>query len=237
MSNIPPPPTFDWARAIERNRDALNAILAALFAMLGLEAGGTLGRIERGVHRAVLRVLRPAESALRRLIVIAARGLVVKPVASRPMPKGGIAGKGGGARRPSFPLFDPRKRFAHQRRRSGRRGNPRITTFRVDAWGDPVWTSSDDGRPATPPNDGCVDATRLSRRLEALKLALTDLPRQAKRLVRARARREKVPSLRFKSPLRPGRPPGYRQKLTHEVDEVLVECHALARDVERLDTS
>ena len=39
-------------------------------------------------HRAVLRVLRPAESAMRRLIVIAARGLVVKVVPSRPMPKG-----------------------------------------------------------------------------------------------------------------------------------------------------
>ena len=37
-----------------------------------------MGRLPRSVHRAVLRVLWPAESAVRRLIIIAARGLVVK---------------------------------------------------------------------------------------------------------------------------------------------------------------
>jgi hypothetical protein len=80
-------------------------------------------------------------------------------------------------------------------------------------------------------------STRLGRRLEALKLALADLPRQARRLVRLQARREKVPSLCLKSPLRPGRPPGYRRKPNHDVDHVLAECHALARDAERPDTS
>ena len=43
-----------------------------------------------------------------------------------------------------------------------------------------------------PPPDGLVNAQRLARRLEALKLALDDLPRQARRLVRWRLRREKV---------------------------------------------
>ena len=37
-----------------------------------------------------------------------------------------------------------------------------------------------------------------------------------------------MPSPEFKSPLRPGHPPGYRRKPTHEVDEVLTECHWLA---------
>jgi hypothetical protein len=227
---------MDWTRAIERNRDALTAILTALFAMLGLPANGSVGRIPRLVHRTVLRVLRPAESAARRLIVIAARGLVVKPAASRPMPAGGIVRKGG-APRLSFSLFDPRKRFALKPRRSGPRSIPRITTFSVNAWGDPVWSSSSPRPAAKPPDDGRVDVTRLSRRLEALKLALADLPRQARRLVRAQARREKIPNLRLKSPLRPGRAPGSRRKPDHDVDHVLIECHALARDAMSPDTS
>jgi len=31
-----------------------------------------------------------------------------------------------------------------------------------------------------------------------------------------------------KRPMRPGLPPGYRQRQKHEVDEVLAECHRLA---------
>ena len=77
---------MDWALAIERNSEALKGIVAALFAMLGLEGEAVVGRIPQPLHRAVLRVLRPAESAVRRLIVIAARGLVVKLVPSRPLP-------------------------------------------------------------------------------------------------------------------------------------------------------
>ena len=83
---------FDWPRAIERNSEALNRIVEALFAMLGLAGEVTVGRIPHPLHRAVLRVLRPAESAVRRLIIIVARGLVVKLSPSRPMPKGAIIG-------------------------------------------------------------------------------------------------------------------------------------------------
>ena len=83
---------LDWALAIERNSEALKGIIAALFAMLGLDGEVPVGRLPRSVHRAVLRVLWPAESAVRRLIIIAARGLVVKlaaaPPISRPMPAG-----------------------------------------------------------------------------------------------------------------------------------------------------
>ena len=61
---------------------------ADLFIMLGLAGETTVSRISWPVYRAVLRVLRPAESALRRLIVVAARGLVVKPSASRLIPAG-----------------------------------------------------------------------------------------------------------------------------------------------------
>jgi hypothetical protein len=82
-----------------------------------------------------------------------------------------------------------------------------------------------------------IDARRLHARLEALKLALEDLPRQARRLVRARARRAKVARLELQSVMRPGRPPGHRKRPIHDVDHVLAECHWLARDVEAHDTS
>ena len=244
---------MDWARAIERNSEALNGIVAELFAMLGLAGEATVSRIPRSVHSAVLRVLRPAESAMRRLIIIAARGLVVKPAPSRPKPAGAI-GKGGpirqsGPSRPSFQLFDTRKNFAELRphRRKFTRNPPRIHFFGGDPWvafeSDPrvaaLWAARRPLAvdPPPPPSDGLVDAGRVSRRLEALKLALDDLPRQARRLARWRARREAAPSPKFRSPLRPGRPPGYRRKPIHLVDEVLIECHGLAFDAIKPDTS
>jgi hypothetical protein len=230
--------TMDWARAIERNSEALKGIVAALFAMLGLVGEVTVERIPQILHRAVLRVLHPAESAVRRLIVIAARGLVVKPTPSRPMPKGLIISKGGSSRA-SFRLFDPRKSFAELRERTPVRKLPRIHYFGPDPRVAAIWASY---KPAVvpvppPPPDGLVAAEPLTRRMQALKSALNDLPRQAKRLARWRLRRDNIPSLKFKSPLRPGRPPGHRKKPTHEVDELLIECHGLAYDALRLDTS
>jgi hypothetical protein len=232
---------LDWARAIERNRDALTSIVAALFAMLGLQDGGTLGRIERELHRSVLRVLRPAESAVRRLIVIAARGLVLKPVPSRPWQKGRVI-KQGSTPCLSFPLFDTRKRFDFNRpRRIPDHRRPRIWVFDDTPPNVRVFRPEDFGRSVPEKEeDAQIDAARLGRRLMAIKLALEDLPRQAKRLVRLKARREALQQqgrAAFISPMRHGRPPGYRKKPRHEVDEVLIECHGLARDVERLDTS
>jgi hypothetical protein len=218
---------MDWELAIKRNSEALIGIVVELFAMLGIAPA----RIPQDLHRAVLRLLRPAESAVRRLIAIAARGLVVKLAASRPMPTGKVIGKGGNSR-PSFQLFDPRKNFNRPRRRKVTGLIPRIHVFPYESL-----------RPAAPPAtalsppDGLVNAERLGRRLQALKSALDDLPRQAKRLARWRLRREKMPSPKFRSPLRPGRPPGHRRKPAHEVDEVLIECHGLAFDALKPDTS
>ena len=227
---------MDWARAIERNSEALKGIVAALFAMLGLAGSDTAARIPQPLHRAVLRVLQPAESAMRRLIIVAARGLVVKLEPSRAMPKGHKIGKGGGRlRQPSFKLFDPRKRFAELRQHRVRytRNPPRIHVFPYDSL---VAAPRPAAVPVSPP-DGLVNAARITRRLNALKLALDDLPRQAKRLVRWRLKREKAKSPKFKSPLRPGHPPGSRRKPTHEVDEVLTECHGLACWAMEPDTS
>ena len=229
---------MDWARAIERNSEALKGIVAALFAMLGLAGEATGLRIPQPLHRAVLRVLRPAESAMRRLVVIAARGLVVKPSPSRPKPVGPI-GKGGGNRPPSFQLFDPRKNFAElrQHRVKYTRNPPRIHFFGSDPTVASLWAARAPIADPAPPPDGLLNAERLTRRLQALKLALDDLPRQARRLARWRLRRENAKSPKFRSPLRPGHPPGYRRKPVHEVDEVLIECHGLACDAMRLDTS
>ena len=232
---------LDWALAIERNSEALKGIVAALFAMLGLDGEAPGLRLPRSVHSAVLRVLRPAEYAMWRLIVIAARGLVVKLPASRPisrpMPAGPI-GKGGqgGPSGPSFQLFDPRKNFAAPRRRRPARNPPRIHFFGSD-WAVTTWQARPPKAGPVPPADGLVGAERLTRRLQALKLALDDLPRQAKRLARWRVRRENMAGPTFKSPIRPGAPPGGRRKPVHPIDKVLTECHYLAWEAERSDTS
>ena len=60
---------MDWALAIKRNSEALKGIVEELFAMLGLVGEATVARIPPPLHSAVLRVLRPAESAMRRLII------------------------------------------------------------------------------------------------------------------------------------------------------------------------
>jgi hypothetical protein len=103
---------MDWNAAIERNREALKRVLAMLVAMAGLAprgqftffpqegaAASRLARPEksklspaltlpRHLHRAVLRLLRPTEAAVRRLVIVMARGLVVKlPPARERKPK------------------------------------------------------------------------------------------------------------------------------------------------------
>ncbi|HUQ37972.1 MAG TPA: hypothetical protein VM144_16500 [Aestuariivirga sp.] len=217
---------FDWDLAIKRNSEALKGIIETLFAMLGLVGDATVSRIPPTLHHAVLRVLRPAESAVRRLIIIAARGLVVKLAPSRSMPKGFKIGKGDGSRFPAFQLYDTRKYFPElsQRRIKYAKNPPRIHVFPYDTL-VPILRPT---AVSPPPPDGLVNGERLSRRLQALKLALDDLPRQARRMARWRVRREVMPSPKFKSPLRPGRAPGSRRKPTHEVDEILADCHGLA---------
>ena len=140
--------SMDWAGAIETNSAALKAIIEVLFAMLGLGSADTVSRIPVTLYRAVLRLLHPAESALRRLIVIAARGLVVKvaparPRLVRPVGRSHVKGK---RLQVSFQLFDTRKDFSH------------------------VFDQSLLSRP-----ERMVDTTRLNQRLQILKSALDDL--------------------------------------------------------------
>jgi hypothetical protein len=239
---------FDWARAIAINRDALIAVVEAIFRLLGLEGEATLERLPHYLHRRALRLLRPAESAARRVIVMAARGLAVGPApALRPRPAGVVPQKAkapttpGRPRRPAFQLHDPRKRFTERRRASPARHRlPRISVLGFDPPVADLWPASPPAANTTPLDDeGLINARPLCRRLQALKAALDDVPRQAQRLVRWRARRERDGALRplFVTPLRPGLPPGYRKKPVREVDYLLLECHGLACEAIRLDTS
>jgi hypothetical protein len=162
--------------------------------------------LPRHLHTAILRVLRPAEAAARRLIVIMARGLVVTLPAFRPRTpkKTSLARKGGtgiilprgfvvkrgvimpsppsvSQRIPSLPLFDPRKRFFYVRP-ARNRGVPRIS--------DPVAGARLPIPVRQPPlPNGRVSGARIHKRLATLAAALDDLPGQAKRFARLRALR------------------------------------------------
>ena len=205
---------MDWPRAIACNSEALKGVIEVIFAMLGLAGSNPVSLIPMTLYRAVLRLLQPVESTLRRLIVIAARGLVVKVTPSRPIGERPISRPVAKKKRVnvSFQLFDTRKDFT--------RGYNR------------VFTQSLLSRP-----ERMVDAFPLTQRLQILKSALDDLPHQAMRFARWRVRRENLKSPKFKSPFRPGPPPGHRKRKTHEVDELLTECHALACYALKPDTS
>src|SRR5689334_4532792 len=97
---------MDLRHAIEHHRQPLLNIVITLFGMIGLAEGGSIERLSWPVYRAVLKVLRPAESAVRRLIVVMARDVVVKPRAASSRPAGPAARRKGLARR-RFSLFDP----------------------------------------------------------------------------------------------------------------------------------
>jgi len=324
---------MDWDAAIEKNREALKRVLA----MAGLGQSAIADRqsgsaqaaegptdclwptadcrvlLPRHLHRAVLRLLRPAEAAARRLIIVAARAVAVahvpKPIPAKvamfaPSPSALRADTspplregedGSQARRPSsppgtggevpseceaergigetyarpplvrrkvansprlsFPLFDPLRRF--HRRRPARRGVPRIS---FPGFSDPFPI------PPPPSDNDAIDATRLALRLAALARVLDDLPREARRFARWRARLDqgldrraeaascgseerageaarpgKVGAncrIRRLSPLRGGPPPGLPRRPSHAVHDILDAVHGLAFWVlERPDTS
>ena len=300
---------MDGSAAIERNRLALKRIVASLIAMAGFAVddrqSGTGNRqsetrmgdaapqaptpdcrlpiaatLPRHLRLAILRLLRPAEAAARRLIIAAARGLAVSlPPPRKPTPKpvppdqflrrlgiavvmspadraraAAAARRAAAPARPrsvSLPLFDPLRRpqFAGAKRRYvPARAVPRIMLPGVI---EPYRL------PPPPSHNDRVSAARLGQRLAALAAALDDLPRQAMRFARWKARRDQGLARRA-WPLRGGRPPGGRlsrfdptaahaaagargQKAprnVREVDEILAHAHSLALyALENPDTS
>jgi len=131
----------------------------------------------------------------------------------------------------SLPLLDPLPVFSFRPRYRRPKAFPRITCIGLSE-PTPIpenWIPSPDDE---------INAAPLCRRLHALQRALDDLPGQARRLARWKARRDagRLRAKRF-SPMRPGWPPGHRKRRTHEVDEVLRECHSLAVYALGQDTS
>ncbi len=231
---------WSFEGVIERNTGLLKPIVAALFVLLEGAA-----RLSPGVYRKVLYMLRPAESAVRRLIVIAARDVVAKPIGVRPKPVSPIVGKGG-ATRCSFALFDPRKRFPQFQQIQKRKITkvpPRFYRVGSDPPGTAPWYAQPcpvpPVLPVLPPlSDGLVDGARVSRRLHALQSALADIPRQAQRLARWRLRRLSTPHLRKMDVMRYGKAPGYRKQKTREIDTILDDCHYFACEaIKTPDTS
>jgi hypothetical protein len=237
---------MNWNFAIERWRVPLLGHVLELFAKIGLSEGVTIERVSKPVYREVLGILRKAESAVRRLIVAAARDIVVEPKEPRPAkPRAKDSGKDkakadGEAkprrkRRPLFNLFDALKRVGRRFKKKKRQIEPRIQV--VDIGNDPliplylVYQQQEPPPPAVVEkvDDGMVNAANLVRRLVAVVDALQDIPRHAMRLARWHAQPKEERRPERWSPLRPGRPPGYRQRAKHEVDEILKECDWLAR--------
>jgi hypothetical protein len=271
----------DWDGVIEKNRVALKRVVAALLAMARLggstsplvgedgsarrgeaealaEPGegyfsGSRHTLPRHLYRAVLRLLRPAEAAARRLVIVCARDVVVAlpPVRPRkPKPKSlapvlrslGIA-----------VVFSPAEAARAASARSARAPRkqialPLLDPLRVPRPGRPRYAPAHAAprilfpgvatprRLSPPPSpDDPIDATHLTLRLGALAAALDDLPKHARRFARWRMRRDRTLAagrfLRL-TPLRPGRPPGLsaanRRWPAHEVHEILADMQHFA---------
>jgi hypothetical protein len=235
---------MDWPLIIERNRERLLAVLAPLFAILGLDPRTGLdprrADLPRHLYRALLITLRPAESAVRRLIIIAARGLVAKLSASRSFPAGlglklRLALEKDVERIPAFCLIDPLKRFAPEGFEWAKEWEKEQILPRISVPGliDPVFADRFIPSPGlTRGPDDPIGCAALRRRLRALKEALDNLPRQARRLARWKARselaRQSAAKPRRLSPFRPGYAPGYHRREREEIDIILGDCHYFA---------
>jgi hypothetical protein len=222
---------MDWAMAIERNSEALFRVVASLVAMVRVRGGGVAAFLPRDIYSAALILLRPAESAVRRLIIMAARGIVVKlklgPARAFPS---GLALNKDADRIPPFCLIDPLKRFAPEDFEWGERKQQVLPRISVPGLFDPVFPD----QPALD-NDDMIASAALGRRVQALRYALVHLPQQARRLARWKARRElegqaERPKPGRLSPFRPGYAPGYHRSKPQEIDDILSECHHFARE-------
>jgi hypothetical protein len=222
---------MDWNMVIERNSERLFVVVATLVSMVRVHGGGMAAFLPRDIYSAALILLKPAESAVRRLIIIAARGIILKLRlgAARPFPAG-LSINSNTDRVPAFCLIDPLKRFAPEDFEWGKTKQQVIPRISVPGLFDPVF-------PQQPglDTDDMIAASALGRRVQALRFALDNLPREAKRLARWKARRElerqaEKPKPGRLSPFRPGYAPGYHRSKPQEVDDILSECHHFARE-------
>ena len=233
---------MNWNLAIEHNQAVLLRNVAWLFTWLKLDVGGSVETMPRLTRLTVLFVLRPSEAAYRRVLLVAVlvRGIVAPLINGRAVASKRSERKSKGGRVAQTPLpfklLDPRKHFDlfPDRPKYVQGPGPWIT----DLWSDdPIYDRSalyahqqKMNQPPPAPDDE-ENAATLCRRMNALMAALEDLDGQALRMAKLQARIERQPRRIGKFPLRvmrPGAPPGFRQRQKHEVDEVLAECHRLA---------
>ena len=223
---------MDIPAAIDLNKTLLARIIAGLFTLLGGGTGPAWISVE--LHRRIVRVLRPAESAVRRLIVVLVTITGVKALPPRAQSRSvppARARTGDAKKRQSFPLFDPWQRFYRQRQRAPKKAPaalPRVISLTDEGLRRLKESLNAPSVPDKKTED--ISPINLLRRLEAVIGALENLPHQAKRLVRALARRQNVPKLKLRMPVRPGRAPGFRVKPRLEIDHVLRDCDWLARN-------
>jgi hypothetical protein len=222
-------------------------------------------RLSRPLYRKVLSQLKSAEAAVRRLIIVMARNIVVEPRPKRPRPKGLFRARNGtfqskngsgqneskvkrNSRPPSFPLCDPQKRSdAGQRRRRRRKytgPEPRIRRLDYDPripWflrgPDPTHAPKPVVEKKVAVKDGMVSGKRICQRLFAVMRVLMNMEREAKRYARFRDQPVEERRPKRERALRYGWPPGYRIKPIHEVDRILKECHWLVGELPQPDTS
>jgi hypothetical protein len=214
---------LDYALAIRRNRDQLRQIVLALFALARMRVGGSITMLPRSTIALIMAVLLPAESAVRRLIVIVAHGLVLKHRMPREALMVSLSNHEGFLPTRAFALFDPLKSFDPD---SIWDADPSYQSGYTLTKSNPYPDTSTDHTP--------TDATHIAHRLNAILRALNDLPRQARRLKRWELKRDaalKACKPTRMSPMRPGLPPGWRERKVHEIDDVLGECHGLAHEL------
>ena len=133
-------------------------------------------------------------------------------------------------------MADPLKRFGPRRKYVPAHAAPRIIFFH-----GPVPHKL----PPPPSRHDPIDATRLGLRLAALASALDDLPAQARRFARWKARNARARArgvARRISPLRPGRAPGQISakggRRRQDVHELLADMQYFAgQALEKPDTS
>ena len=178
------------------------------------------------LYRRALMILRPAEAAVRRLIMMAAYDMELRGIKLRKAhtvtSRAAFAFPNATNFAPSFNLIDPLKTFGP--------GPADYSGF------GPSYDAEQGSSNRTP-----TPAASLGRRLLALKNALDTLQKQARRLTRWYAERDialKQMRPHRTSPMRPGVPPGWRKRPLHPVEEVLLDCHSLAQYArERRDSS
>jgi hypothetical protein len=216
---------LNWDAAIEIHRLALLRLLAGMYAALGIEAGESVQTVRAHLRLMVLRILGPAESAVRRLVFLKARDLPEVDYQPRPAQKKNAKRSKKRSASKAFTLFD-RQIFTRPARRKHPKGiGPSVYFF--DGSDTPPQ------RETRASSNGLVNAESLCRRLQALFDALNDLDKQAQRLKRAEARRKLSPRFWDEGVMREGPPPGHRAKgrSAPEVtaDSILSKCQELAR--------